>query len=81
MAKHDDLDVLLDATEMMNPKQLDGATDQTVEKREGHDGRGSSRVSLLVKSAFGLVHPTGGEASQCKQIGVLTVIVDSAPFL
>lgn len=59
MAKHDDLDVLLDATEMMNPKQLDGATDQTVEKREGHDGRGSSRVSLLVKSAFGLVHPTG----------------------
>jgi len=41
MAKHDDLDILLDAAETKNPKKLDGATDQTEEEREGHDRRGS----------------------------------------
>ncbi len=43
MTEHDDLEVLLDAAETMNAKQLDGATDQTAEEREGHDGRGSPR--------------------------------------
>jgi hypothetical protein len=57
MAKHDDLDILLDAAETMNPKKLDGATDQTEEEREGHDRRGSLQTSGLVKLAFGFVHP------------------------
>jgi hypothetical protein len=43
MTEHDDLDVLLDAAETMNAKQLDGATDQTAEEREGDDRRGSPR--------------------------------------
>jgi hypothetical protein len=42
VAEHDDLDILLDAAETMNPKQLDGVTDQTVEERGGHDRRGPS---------------------------------------
>ena len=46
MAEHDDLVVLLEPAETMNPKKLGSATDQTVEKPEGHDRRGSSHPSV-----------------------------------
>jgi hypothetical protein len=75
VAEHDDLDILLDAAETMNPKQLDGVTDQTVEERGGHDRRGPSLLSCLVKLAFGFVHPTsksrelpGRENSECRHL-------------
>ena len=52
MAKHNDLDVLVDAAETMNAKKLDGAPKQTEEVREGHDREGSLHLPCPVKLAF-----------------------------
>ena len=58
VAQHDDLDVLLEPAKTTNPKEFDGATDETEEKREGHGRRGSPLRSCLVKLGFEFLHPT-----------------------
>lgn len=43
----------------MNPKELDGATDQTVEERKGHGRNGSPRYQgWPSRQRSGFVHPT-----------------------
>jgi len=64
VAEHNDLGILLDAVETMDPKNLEGSTDQTAEKREGHSRKGSPQASDLVKLAFGHVHSTGVAGGQ-----------------
>jgi len=58
VAEHNDLGILLDAVETMDPKNLEGSTDQTAEKREGHSRKGLPQASDLVKLAFGYLRPT-----------------------
>ena len=38
LTEHDYLDVFLESAETTDTEQLDGATDQTEEEREGHGG-------------------------------------------
>jgi hypothetical protein len=58
VAKHDDLDVLFDIGETMNPQEIEGASHETEEEREGHGRRGLSQSLFLVKPAFEYVRPT-----------------------
>src|ERR1035438_6840054 len=56
----------------MDPKNLEGSTDQTAEKREGHSRKGLPQASDLVKLAFGYLHPTGvaGGRAGARTIGL-----------
>jgi hypothetical protein len=57
VAEHNDLGILLDAVETMDPKNLEGSTDQTVEEGEGRDRRGSPKESRMVKAAIEFCTP------------------------
>ena len=68
MTEHDDLDVLLDAAQTMDPKKLEDTSDQAVEEGEGHGRRdslrhpawSSQRSSLCIPQVLTGHQPRGG---------------------
>jgi hypothetical protein len=58
MAEHDDLVVLLEPAETMNPQKIQGTPDETEEEREGQGRRGSPRHRGWSSGRSRFVHST-----------------------
>jgi hypothetical protein len=58
LTKHQDLRILGDGVHVVDPKELDDATDQAIEEAERHGVAGSRFRSCLVKLTIGLLDPS-----------------------